>query len=463
VRLLFISALLAAFGLSSCGAIAPEAPDTIVEEVPIPEQQESSINIPIKIDLRPYLAMTDKALPKTFKDNFEQCDGVSFYYKFDRNPIEFKGNGTELNFEVDGKYLLKLNYCPECTSLFNDKGNCIIPRVYASCGVGEPMRKVTVGYSSTFSITPEFKFKSNTTLKKFETPDACEITVFKYDATSLLRKEVTKVLKDLEDDIDKQIAAIDIRTSIHDAWKSLSAPLSMNGYGYLLLTPTNISLGKVRFDGKEAMIDLHLTAKPKVVSAVPSNNQATALPKLSTHKNSEGFDISLDIVSDYDSLSAIFTREIQGHKVMIKENEVIFDHVKVHGANKNQLNIEVAFSGKKKGILYLTGTPVFDVEKQIISFPDLQFDLRTKSALLKSAKWLFSDKITELLRASSTFDLKPQLAEMKKMLENELNTEISQGVKLKASVQSLKLSAIYPSSKTLILRVNSTGVLKLFM
>jgi hypothetical protein len=123
----------------------------------------------------------------------------------------------------------------------------------------------------------------------------------------------------------------------------------------------------------------------------------------------------------------------------------------------------VAFSGKKKGILYLTGTPVFDVEKQIISFPDLQFDLRTKSALLKSAKWLFSDKITELLRASSTFDLKPQLAEMKKMLENELNTEISQGVKLKASVQSLKLSAIYPSSKTLILRVNSTGVLKLFM
>ncbi len=463
MRSLFFISTLALFGLSSCGSISPEAPDTVVEEIPIPEQEESSISIPIKIDLRPYLTMTEKALPKTFKDNFEQCDGVSYSYKFDREPITFKGLGTELNFEVDGKYLLKLNYCPECTSLFNDKGNCIIPRIYASCGVGEPMRKVTVGYTTTFSITPDFKFKSNTSLKKFETPDACEITVFKYDATSLLRKEVTKVLKDLEDDIDKQIAGIDIRTSIQDAWKSLSAPLAMNGYGFLMLTPTNISLGKVRFDGKDALVDLHLTAKPKVVSAVPTNVQATALPKLSTHKNSDGFDISLDIISDYDSLSAIFTREIKGQKVMIKNNEVIFDQVKVYGANKNQLNIEVSFSGKKKGILYLTGTPVFDAQQQIISFPDLQFDLRTKSALLKSAKWLFSDKITELLRTSSTFDLKPQLAEMKTMLEDQLNTEISKGVKLKATVQSLKLSAIYPSSKTLILRVNSTGVFKLFM
>jgi hypothetical protein len=463
VRSIFYLALLAIFSLSSCGSIAPEAPDTVVDELPIPEQEESSISIPIKIDLRPYLAMTEKALPKTFKDNFEQCDGVSYSYKFDREPISFKGTGTELNFEVDGKYLLKLNYCPECTSLFNDKGNCIIPRIYASCGVGEPMRKVTVGYTTTFSITPDFKFKSNTSLKKFETPDACEITVFKYDATSLLRKEVTKVLKDLENDIDKQIAAIDIRSSIAEAWKSLSDPLSMNGYGYLMLTPTSISLGKVRFDGKDALVDLHLTAKPKVVSSVPSNVTASSLPKLSNHKNSNGFDIALDIISNYDSLSAIFTREIKDQKVVIKNNEVIFNQVKVYGANKNQLNIEVTFSGKKKGVLYLTGTPVFDTEKQIISFPDLQFDIRTKSALLKSAKWLFSDKITEMMRENSTFDLKPQLDEMKKMLEEELNTDIADGVKLKAAVQSLKLTGIYPASDKLILRVSTKGTLKLFM
>jgi hypothetical protein len=196
---------------------------------------------------------------------------------------------------------------------------------------------------------------------------------------------------------------------------------------------------------------------------VPSNVTASSLPKLSNHKNSNGFDIALDIISNYDSLSAIFTREIKDQKVVIKNNEVIFNQVKVYGANKNQLNIEVTFSGKKKGVLYLTGTPVFDTEKQIISFPDLQFDIRTKSALLKSAKWLFSDKITEMMRESSTFDLKPQLDEMKKMLEEELNTDIADGVKLKAAVQSLKLTGIYPASDKLILRVSTKGTLKLFM
>ena len=68
-----------------------------------------------------------------------------------------------------------------------------------------------------------------------------------------------------------------------------------------------------------------------------------------------------------------------------------------------------------------------------------------------------------MMRVSSTFDLKPQLADMKKMLEEELNTDITEGVKLKASVQSLKLTGIYPASDKLILRVSSKGALKLFM
>lgn len=446
--------------LFSCKTIEPIAPVSETIEIPQLKQSISNLDIPITIDLTPYLNDTEKSIPKIFNGKEDNCSGVSFYYKFTRNPVLFEGKGDYLYYEVDGKYALNLNYCPECTSLFDSKGTCVIPRVYASCGVGEPMRRVSVGYTTKFKISPDFKFKTNTELRKFETIDPCEITVFSYDATGQLRKEVLTVLKDLEKDIDKKIASVDIRTQVENVWKMFSEPTSLGKYGYLSIQPKTISLSDVQFEKKKAYIDLNMTFQP-VVSTNPPEIKKTPLPLLSEHKRSDGFNIDLDIVASYDSLSSILSSELAGKKVMIKKNEVIFDSISIQGAANTQLTIKVAFSGKKKGTLYLVGTPEFDSLTQIISFPDLTFDLATKNALLKSAKWMFNSKITDIMRQNARFDLNPHLEEMKKIVQKEMNREISKGVKLSGKVESIALDGIFPNHENLVIRVNSTGSLKL--
>ncbi len=448
--------------LSSCGSIEPIAPEEIVLEVPTLSQKESTIYLPIKINLQPYLNDTEKSLPKTFNGKEENCSGVSYSYKFTRNPIEFEGKGDYMYYEVDGKYSLNLNYCPECTSLFDSKGTCVVPRIYASCGVGEPMRRVSVGYTTKFSITPDFKFKTETELRKFETIDPCEITVFSYDATGQLRKELTKVLKDLEKDIDQEIASIDLRSQIKDVWQLLAEPTSIDKYGYLSIKPKAISLSDIKFDKKQAYIDLNLTIQP-TVSTNPPEYKHSELPKLSDHKRSKGFDIDLDIIASYDSLSSILSSELAGKTVQIKKNEVIFKTIGIEGASNKQLTIKVGFEGSKKGTLYLVGTPVFDSTKQVISFPDLSFDIQTKNALLKSAKWLFSDKITDMMRENAIFDLNSHLTEMKKTVQKEMNRELTTGVRLSGKVEDLEILNIYPNHKNLIIRVHSTGDMKLSM
>jgi len=408
--------------LISCkSTIAPVEPAITVQEIPLPAQKESSIALPIKINLQPYFNETEKALPKTFNGKEDNCEGVSYAYKFVRNPIQFDGKGDLMYFEVDGKYSLNLNYCPECTSLFDKKGNCVVPRVYASCGVGEPMRRVSVGYATNFSITPDFKFKTKTDLKKFETIDPCEITVFSYDATSKLKKEVTGVLKDLEKTIDNEIASIDIKSELQD-----------------------------------------LTVQPTFTTEKPLQKEAK-LPNLSEHKKAKGFNIELDAIATYDSLSSIMTKAIQGQSVMIKNNEVIFKKLEVHGASNKQLQLKLEFDGKKSGVLYLIGTPAFNSEKQTISFPDLAFELESKNLLLKSAKWLFSDKITNAMREQAKFDITPYMEEMKGTLQNELNTELTKGVFLKGKAETLELKEIFPGKDALLLRINTKGELRLSM
>lgn len=445
-----------------CRRIDPVAPEIIVESIPDLSQKESSINVPIKINLQPYLKDAEKSLPMNFKGKEENCSGVSYSYNFFRAPIQFEGKGNYLYYEIDGKYSLKLNYCPQCTTIFDSTGNCIIPRVYVSCGVGEPMRKVTVGYTTRFRLTPDLKFKTTTELRKFETVDPCEVSMFNYDATNRLRKELLSVLRDLEDVIDQEISSIEIRPEIESVWQALSEQTSLGKYGYLNISPQSISLGEIQFDKDHAFIELNLSVKP-IVTSYPIITNPSKLPLLSEHKRSKGFDINLDIVSTYDSLSSILKSELSGKKIMIKKNEVIFGDIQIEGSSKDQLIMKVPFDGKRKGTLYLTGTPKFDPIEQLISFPDLQFDLETKNKLLRSAKWLFNSKITDMLRKYSTFDLKPQLIDMKETVQKEINREIQKGIEMNGIIESISIQGIYPNSDKLIIRVNSKGEIKLNM
>lgn len=448
------------FSLVGCATIEPLTPEKSVEEIPPLVQKESSVYIPIKINLQPYLKEADKSIPMVFNGKEEHCEGVSYSYKFDRDPITFKGVGNGLYYEIAGKYALNLNYCPQCASLFDRENHCLVPRIYASCGVKEPMRRVTVGYATTITIEPNLSIKSHTSLKKFETVDPCEITVFKFDATDKLKKEVTSVLKALENDIDTKINAIDIRSEIESAWKIMDQAISLGKYGFLSIQPKALSLSDIRFENKDALVDLNLTMQPTI-----TNNALTKkdikIPSLEKHTKSKGFDIHLEIKTTYDSLSTLLTNELAGKEITIKNNRFIFNSVKVDGASKKRLSMQIAFSGKRSGTLYLLGTPVCDTNNQVISFPDLDFDIKTKNALLKSAKWLFSDKITDIMRENSRFDLKPQLAEMKKTLQTELNREITKGVTLSGKISTIRVTHIHPTTKELYIQVNSSGELRL--
>lgn len=447
--------------LLSCASIQPESPTVSVNVVPILIQPSSTVVVPVKINLSPYFKEADKSVPKKFTGKEENCDGVSFAYMFLREPISFKGAGDSLQFDIDGKYSLSLNYCPQCTDLFDKKGNCVVPRIYASCGTnGEAMREMEIGYSTAIRLTPDFKLKSTTNLRKVEAKNPCEITVFKYDATKTLKKEITKALQNVESDIDKEIGKVNLKPEAEKAWKIIAQPILLGKFGYFHANPTKIGFNNLSFDGNFATAELALELSPKLTTS-PLEYKPVSLPKLTNGSNNKGFNITLDVVATYDSLSILLTNQLKGKEILIKKKKVIFESIEIFGASNQQVSLKIGFSGNKKGILYLMGTPNFNADNQLISFPDLTFDLKTKNALLKSAKWLFSSKITDALRKSSTVDLHPHLKNVRQLIEKQLNASLQPGVVLKGTVKEISMRGIFPNEKTLTLRINTTGTLEL--
>lgn len=454
---------MAVFFLSACGTIKPDAPIVVANEKkafkPAPV---STIEIPLKINLKPYFDETDKSLDRVFKGNEEKCPGVSFQYVFARSPIKFEGIGKEIKFDVDGKYSLKLNYCPSCNDWFSEKPVCVTPRIYASCGVDEPMRKISVGYSAEIGLNKDYSLYSKAKLQKVEPKSPCKITAFSYDATETLKEELEVALKDLEKTIDESVAEVTLRPEIEEVWKTLNASTDVAGYGYLDINPQSLALSKIKYYGDSATVNVVLNARPKI-NSTPSKAAPKPLPNLSKYKKSDGFDISMDVSLMYDSLNAIFDKNFKGTEIEVKGKTVIFDDVEIHGANNQSLSIKVDISGSKKGTIYLAGTPVFNASEQHISFPDLQFDIKTKDALIATASWMFDKKITKLMREQASMDLRPYLDSLVQSINENLNVELDEGVHLKGAVKSIEINEIQPLANDLFVRIHSKGKLEILM
>jgi len=174
-----------------------------------------------------------------------------------------------------------------------------------------------------------------------------------------------------------------------------------------------------------------------------------------------GFNLNLDIRASYDSLSAFVGKEFVGQVFNFKGRKIQIKGIKISGAQNQKLIFKLDFDGAKKGTIYLTGIPVLDIITQKISMKELDFDLETKSVLLKTAKWMFNKRILDELEKNSVFELKDLLNESKSNIVSAINAEITKGVKMSGSVNHISLQEIYLDKGNLLLRSEVKGTLKI--
>jgi hypothetical protein len=155
-------------------------------------------------------------------------------------------------------------------------------------------------------------------------------------------------------------------------------------------------------------------------------------------------------------------KNLIGYNIPYKGKEIRVDSVHVLGNQKQKLIIQVYFSGSKKGEFYLVGTPTI-TDDQFFVLTDLEYDINSKSVLLRTAKWLFDKRILEELNKSAIYDLNPLLNETKTTITNQLNSQLDKGVFLSGSVEHLAVSMIQLGASGFYLTTEVSGNMKLMM
>jgi hypothetical protein len=444
---------------SACGSIQPEAPTTANQIVPVKPMPSvaSTINIPIRIELKPFIKLADQSFDKEFKGADNPCSGLRYQYKLKREPIQLSGKGKTVFLGLDVAYGFSGEYCAGC--VFD---NCINPPIPFSCGWGEEtLRRAKIKLKSDVELTSNYRIKSSTSFTEFTPIDPCRVTFAQININDVLMGQIRPELGNLAKMIDTEIGKQDLKPYILPVWKALQEDIQIPSTGYLRFQPQSLSVSEINMNGSVLNFNVGLTAIPTIQSA-PWNIPSSGLPTLSPYKKGSGFEVYTDLKMNYDSLSKQLFDIMKTESYALGKEKINITSLRLFPAGE-KLGVAVGFAGTKKGMFYLLGNPAFDNSKASLALKNVEYDIATKNVLIKTAKWMMDETIRKKLEEQMVFDLSDLMNLTKKSIAESLNQTMDGGIKIKGTLKSLEISGWSLQQDALWVRAKTLGDIQVIM
>ena len=421
---------------------------------------ESELSIPIQVNMKPLYQLAEKNVGIVFTSPNWPEDWVSidcanrYKYQFRRGPLQISAAGNSMNLGFTGFYKI-IGSTRVCL------GNTVVsPWTPACrCGFDEGERRVNVGFVNTVNVLSDYKINLNIIRQEPVPLDKCTVCVFGVDITNQVMKGLKSELDLAKKTIEDSFGVVDLKPQVQQLWNKLNVSYDLYGLGWLKINPQKIRLTRMFAHNDSLNIFLGMTAKP-VISFEKSADLMTLVPNIDNSFSKPGFNIFLDAVLNYDSLSTILNAQLKDKEFnLAKGKNIIVKDCRIYGTGNEKLIIKMSFTGSNSGVAYFTGKPFYDEKKKMIEVRDIDFDVKTKNLFLKSADWLFNKRITNEIARVSKFDLSTYVDTARTLINRQLNTEWIKGVKNTGNINDLKIVGFYPLTEQFIIRSNASGEL----
>lgn len=456
--------LLILFVFVSCSRkIIPDKPFLSKSNFKMDSLPESEVNIPVQVSMKPLYQLAEKNVATIYTspnwpDDWITIDCANRYkYHFRRGPLQFTAAGNSMNLSFTGFYKI-IGSTRACLG-----GAVISPwSPPCRCGFEEGERRVNVAFTNLVKVLPDHKININIQRQEPVPIDKCTVCFFGADITNQVMKGLKTELDLAKKAIEDSFGVIDLKSQVQFLWNKLNTSYDLYGLGWLKINPQKIRLLNMFARNDSLNIFLGMTAKP-VISFERTADLMTIAPNMDNSISKPGFNIFLDAVLHYDSLSSILNSQLRGQEFDLSKGKqkrmIRVEDCRIYGMGNEKLIIKMSFSGSSSGIAYFTGKPFYDEQKKIIEVRDIDFDVKTKNLLVKSADWLFNKRITNEIAKVSRFDLSQYVDTAKILINRQLNSEWISGVKSYGKINDLKIAGFYPMTEKFIIRSNASGEL----
>jgi hypothetical protein len=178
--------------------------------------------------------------------------------------------------------------------------------------------------------------------------DKCSVCFWGQDVT-------TDVMNGLKEELDcartiwkKILGLYDLRPKFQQVWDQLNKVYSLYDLGWLQINPSKIRVNNLFARNDSLTIYIGLAAKPLISFEKPQEH-LTVVPNISDFSNRAGFNIFLDAVLNYDSLSNIVTSQLKDKRFDLTSSKyIIVKDCMLYGMDNENLVIKVSFEGSEK-------------------------------------------------------------------------------------------------------------------
>ncbi|HEY4744394.1 MAG TPA: DUF4403 family protein [Desulfuromonadaceae bacterium] len=233
-----------------------------------------------------------------------------------------------------------------------------------------------------------------------------------------------------------------LKAQVAKVWNTAQKPIPLDkGYNaWLKLTPREVMLYPLQAQNNRVRLSVGIsTFAELVVGPEPPSPPPVPLPNLRLVTTfDKTFRIALNADLFYKDLRTIAEPLLLNKRFDSDGKSIVIKGFDLYG-NGDRIVVKLETQGSLDGVFYLTARPVFNPRTNVFSLEDVDFDMQTRSLLLRSADWFLHGSIRGMIQDKLNMNLTQQLEASRQMAGKALaRVPLVEHVVLKGDIKSLK-------------------------
>ena len=446
----FLGMAMLAMSLFSCAGVNSRVPQ-ITAERPKDEAFRTELNRNLSS-----LNIVIEATAKELGDNLNRIIPRELY----------KGSvkGSELNADI-------LRNGPIAVSA---TGNFIYLNIPISMSISynmfeTPAIATNLKFKLNARVTPDWKISTDVYFTGLSDVLAAEVGIgpVSIQPRNIVDGITQPLQRTLSDLINRKLnEKFSLRDRVAEVWDEARKPLLLdNNYNaWLMITPRELYLYPLYAQNNLIRVGVGLKSFAElVVGPEPVARAPLPLPDLKAAEGSDrSFRVSLNSDLYYKDILNIASPLLLNRELGSDGKSVIIKKLDLYG-NGDRLIVRMETSGSLDGTFYLTCRPAFDPRTNVFSVDDVDFDIETRSLLLRTADWFLHGSIRNTIRDRLNVDLSKRLAQARDMAGKALaRVNLASNAYLTGNVKTMKLNDVMVRRDKISIQLYTEGEAAIF-
>jgi hypothetical protein len=462
------AALLALLALTGCGRgqtlAVPEA-ELLPEEQSVapPDTIVSYVSAPVVVNYRPIVAELEAAVPRRFgsieksrRIKVLQTPAVYVAPELHRGPFQLSVEARTLTLSTVIDY--------------RARAWAKIPfSVSVGCGIEGPRPRVRAKVAVETRLADDWTLRTRTRLLRLEPysdaeRDQCEISALKIDVAGKVAEEARKAVEGLLADADRKARRVSVAGPMTDVWHEMQKPIDiLDRQLWLHIRPRAIAVSGVESTDSTLTVRLVLRSGPVIVGGARPLDDTLPLPPLGhTEPRPDSVDVRMEGKMAYEAATELLRSELVGRRLGSNfGRRITVKDIVVRYGGGGRLLIAATIAGRANGTVYLLGSPHYDPATDLITVPDLAFDVRSAGYLETAAGWLLTGPFEERLRTAVRLPAGDLLDKVVTLANKEINRRLTRGVELRGELTRAQAMGVTARADGLVAHARAFGSLRL--